>query len=227
VQRGAEQEDRGRTSLEEQEYKKVKTEYRKTHRMHVQNYLAALDLKLECDAETDSMEFWKEVNSRKSTGKTSGAGIKLNGEIYISRESLVEQWKLYFENLYKCSESEYFDGNWKDFVDTTVDEVMTSCRTDQRHITSACAIKTLPNGKSGGPDGIVYEHLRLSKEIISPSLDVLFTNMLRHAFIPKDMKRGIIITLHKGGNKKKDYPNCYRAITLSSCILKLYELMLF
>lgn len=112
----------------------------------------------------------------------------------------------------------------------TVDEVMTSCRTDQSaHITSACvedAIKTLPNGKSGGPDGIVYEHLRLSKEIISPILAILFTNMLRHAFIPKDMKRGIIITLHKEGNKKKDDPNCYRAITLSSCILKLYELML-
>jgi hypothetical protein len=32
---------------------------------------------LECDAETDSMDFWKEVNFRKATGTTSGAGIYL------------------------------------------------------------------------------------------------------------------------------------------------------
>ncbi|MES9880604.1 MAG: reverse transcriptase family protein [Sedimenticola sp.] len=37
------------------------------------------------------------------------------------------------------------------------------------------------------------------------------------------MKRGLIVTLHKGGNKRKDDPNNYRAITLSSSILKLYE----
>ncbi len=50
--------------------------------------------------------------------------------------------------------------------------------------------------------------------------------MLKHSHMPQQMKRGIIITLFKGGSKKKDDPNNYRAITLSSVILKLYERIL-
>ena len=40
------------------------------------------------------------------------------------------------------------------------------------------------------------------------------------------MPEGIIITLHKGGRKSKTDPNNYRAITLSSAILKLFERLL-
>lgn len=50
--------------------------------------------------------------------------------------------------------------------------------------------------------------------------------MLRCSYVPKYIKQGLIITLHKGGKKRKDDPNNYRAITLSSCVLKLFELVL-
>jgi len=40
------------------------------------------------------------------------------------------------------------------------------------------------------------------------------------------MKTGEIFTLHKGGKKRTDNPNNYRAITMSSVILKLYEVVL-
>ena len=54
----------------------------------------------------------------------------------------------------------------------------------------------------------------------------LFTAMLQFSHTPTSMKRGIIINLYKGGNKKKNDPNSYRAITLSSVVLKLYEKVL-
>ena len=38
-----------------------------------------------------------------------------------------------------------------------------------------------------------------------------------------DLKRGIISTLHKGGNKRRDNPDNYRAITLSSVVFKVFE----
>ena len=47
--------------------------------------------------------------------------------------------------------------------------------------------------------------------------------MLKFSHTPTAIKRGIIITLYKGGRKKKNDPNSYRAITLSSVVLKLYE----
>ena len=40
------------------------------------------------------------------------------------------------------------------------------------------------------------------------------------------MKKGVILTLFKGGNKRKDNPNNYRVITLSSVLLKLLERIL-
>ena len=40
------------------------------------------------------------------------------------------------------------------------------------------------------------------------------------------MKEKEIITIHKGGRKCKSDPNNYRAITLSSSILKVYEMIL-
>ena len=39
-------------------------------------------------------------------------------------------------------------------------------------------------------------------------------------------KKGIVVTIQKGGRKPKTDPNNYRAITLSSCILKLLERLL-
>ena len=54
-------------------------------------------------------------------------------------------------------------------------------------------------------------------------LSNLFSAMIKYAHVPVDMKKGTIITLYKGGNKRKDDPDSYRAITLSSVLLKLLE----
>ena len=53
-----------------------------------------------------------------------------------------------------------------------------------------------------------------------------YTAMFNYGYTPCSMKEGIIITLHKGGKKSKTDPNNYRAITLSSAILKLFEKLL-
>ena len=53
-----------------------------------------------------------------------------------------------------------------------------------------------------------------------------YTAIVRQSYAPKYMKRGVIITLFKGGNKRKDNPDNYRAITLSSVVLKLLERIL-
>ena len=50
--------------------------------------------------------------------------------------------------------------------------------------------------------------------------------MLLKSYIPTSMKVGIIIPLYKGGTKWKDDPDSYRAITLTSCVLKLFERLL-
>ena len=85
------------------------------------------------------------------------------------------------------------------------------------------AIEESPRGKAGGYDKIQYEHLIFAKDVLSPILANVFTCMMRSGYVPDKLKRGVIVTLHKGGNKRKDKPDNYRAITLTSVLLKLYE----
>ena len=49
------------------------------------------------------------------------------------------------------------------------------------------------------------------------------TLMFILSYIPINMKRGIIVTIFKGGNKIRNDPNNYRTITLSSILIRLYE----
>jgi len=77
-----------------------------------------------------------------------------------------------------------------------------------------------------GFDNIYYEHLIPIRYLVSPVRAYVYTWMLWRSFMPDSLKRGVIITLHKGGRKREDDPNNYRAITLTSVLLKLYEMVL-
>lgn len=81
-------------------------------------------------------------------------------------------------------------------------------------------------GKACGEDGIYYEHIFYGGEFLYGILSKLFTAIVLFSHVPFEMKKGVIITLFKGGNKRKDDPDSYRAITLSSVILKLLERIL-
>ena len=65
-----------------------------------------------------------------------------------------------------------------------------------------------------------------SGHIFRQLLVTMYNSMLLKSYIPESMKNGIIITLYKGGGKRKDDPNSYRAITLTSSVLKLVERIL-
>lgn len=218
-------------AIERQQYKSAKSEFRRIHRQYMNQYMRKLDHELEHEAERDSVNFWKSLNARKSSKRTAASsGIVFNGEVCRNKEKLTENWGIYFKQLYSHSEAPFFDQTWKSLIESRVEETLSSIQPDNTASVSVDfvekAIKELPKGKAGSGDDIVYEHLIYAKRQISPLLANLYTYMLRHAYIPDTMKQGVIITLHKGGKKRKDDPNNYRAITLSSAILKLYETVL-
>ena len=97
-----------------------------------------------------------------------------------------------------------------DFSDVTCDEIIST-------------FKFAKKNKACGIDEIHYESIINGGSIITNLTAKLFTLMLKTSYTPDIMKKGSIITLHKGGNKSKRDPNNYRAITLSSVLLKLYE----
>ena len=78
-----------------------------------------------------------------------------NGEVCSGREELVEQWGLYFKHMYVPSESPDFDSEWKQVVESTVNETFGLLTPE----TIQTVIKKLPRGKAGDDDYVVYEHL--------------------------------------------------------------------
>ena len=80
--------------------------------------------------------------------------------------------------------------------------------------------------KACGSDKVYNEHLIVGGSVFYEQLAKFYTDMYKYGFVPMLLKEGIIITLHKGGRKSKTDPNSYRAITLSSAILKLFERVL-
>jgi len=87
-------------------------------------------------------------------------------------------------------------------------------------------ISKCPKGKAGGHDGLQYEHLIHTKQVISPVAANILTWMLRTSHVPDNLKRGVVVTLNKVGNKRRDSPDNFRAITLTSVLLTLYESVL-
>ena len=67
--------------------------------------------------------------------------------------------------------------------------------------------KKLVNFKSNkacGPDSVYNEHIKYGDSSLHYLLLDLYNLMLKYSYIPKDMKKGIIVTLFKGGRKKKN-----------------------
>ena len=72
-------------------------------------------------------------------------------------------------------------------------------------------------------NNICNEHLINGGDLLLFYLTMLFDYMYCFVYVPLAVKRGIILTLYKGGHKPKNQCNSYRAKTLSSSVLKLYE----
>ena len=88
------------------------------------------------------------------------------------------------------------------------------------------ALKLTKRNKAGGADGLMYEHFVYGGAFLCTILTTFINAVIKLSYAPTNMKRGVIITLFKGGNKRKDNPDNYRAITLSSVILKILERIL-
>ena len=86
--------------------------------------------------------------------------------------------------------------------------------------------KDLKTKKSGGPDGLVYEHVKYCNSLLITHMTHLFNLIVKNECIPKSWKLGMIITLYKGHGKPKDDPNSFRGITLIPIFFKIFETLL-
>ena len=81
-------------------------------------------------------------------------------------------------------------------------------------------------GRSGGSDGLDPEHVRFGGKVLKLWLVKVFNRMIALKHIPPTLNEGLIIPIYKGKGKDPFAPGSYRGITLSSVIIKLFEVMI-
>lgn len=211
-------------------YKSAKRNFRRKHRQASENYMKKQIDEIDNLAEVDSSLFWHHVNvRRKKSSNSPGSSIKFDNKIMNNEREINNAWARYFENLYTPFDDQTFDESFKNSISESVQAYINTGVSDDVCVSAEevrSAVRMAHRGKACGDDGIFYEHILFGGVFICEILAKLFTAMVHFSYVPLEMKKGVIITLFKGGNKRKDDPDSYRAITLSSVILKLLERVL-
>ena len=82
------------------------------------------------------------------------------------------------------------------------------------------AIKQLKHGKSSGPDLLINDFFIYTCVVLASKITALFNVILMSGHFPKSWTEGVIIPIHKKGNKGA--VDNYRGITLLSVFGKLF-----
>ena len=90
-----------------------------------------------------------------------------------------------------------------------------------------CVISKLKLLKAPGWDLIQNEHIIYGGDSIKKVLCILFNKVMELETIPDSWRKGIIIPIYKGHNKRKTSIDSYRPVTLLPVMLKIYEKLLY
>ena len=227
---------RGDNHVSYRTYKNAKCQFRSQLRKCAENYLNDLNKDIDEAAELDSAFFSKKIN-KKRKGSTSSAVSEvefLEGHVCRDPQQIAAGWgntfKIFMQTLREIIMTQNLK---KKQADSQVDDIMaelSSCSDrDPGHFSILeirKAVRLLKTKKVCGNDNVYNELLIHGGNALYRQISLLFTDMFTCGYIPDLLEQGVIITLHKGGRKSKKDPNNYRAITLSSAILKLFERIL-
>lgn len=215
------------------QYKVDKRKFRSAHRLAVLTYLKEQDAQIDTAAECDNNEFWRLINKRRNkTIDNKGFEMCFGGTTYNNPHDINYEWGKYFSDLYSPSVDPSFSEEHKQYVENELSMIksIVSPQTSNNHVVTVemvqAALRSCKQGKASGNDDICYENVIYGGSLLIKVITQLFNYMITYSHTPPEMKKGVIVTLYKGGNKKKTDPNSYRAISLCSVILKLYEKVL-
>ncbi len=160
-------------------------------------------------------------------GKSSNiAEININGIIYNDRKQIAEHLNDYFVNIGPtlAAECECLS----DYGDLHRNSTDVNSKFNFHTITETNILKNLKNlkvSKATGADGIPAKMLKLSCDVIAPSLTYIFNLSISTGVYVDDWKRARVIPVYKTEDRTK----CenYRPISILPIISKLFEKEVF
>ena len=198
-----------------QQYYKSRKDIRRMIKQKIKVYKDALIDKLNDTTINHAQEYWKLISEiddiHNTTGKTDNSD-NIKPEIWVDHfKALMSKIPPQGKFVDEVNEFIGNENNWAIFNELSF------------QITGPeiwKATKKLKLGKSCGEDMIVNEMLKSGKDILSPALEKLFNLALCSGKTPASWDGSLLKPLHKGGSVND--PNCFRGISIASCIGKLF-----
>ncbi|PJE78122.1 hypothetical protein CI610_02944 [invertebrate metagenome] len=213
------------------EYKKYKTKFRRQLRKSFESYMKNQFAEIDRSGDLDQNLFWQLFKSKKSASRAKQTELKYEGKVFRDPHDIINGWRLHFQHIFKNHDDKEFDCHFRDEMEKRIKMLKSSIHSDENlflrdnftfsEINLIC--KNLKSGKAGGHEGLVYEHIKYAGHSVINHIQNLFNLVVKHEYIPKSWKHGIIVTMYKGHRKPKDDPNSYRGITLLPVFFKMFE----
>lgn len=213
------------------DYKCAKRNFRRELRRKANEYESKEYERLEKTFEVDNSSFQKIMSKRRKQRGLQTNSLKIDGKLIDEPEDLRNIWKEHYSQLYtprshpkydecflnhvisslKIYENESYISDYDALDDTfTVEEVNS-------------IIVKLPNGKTSGPDGLTYEHIKYGGTALTITLTTILNAITSLETVPNVFTVGNIISLYKTNKKNRYNKDNYRGITLTNVLSKIFE----
>ena len=134
----------------------------------------------------------------------------------------------HYQILGKKSVDNDFDDEWKEFVESTVNDCEISSASSRDSFLDGKievseilkCIRQIKNNKTGGNDGLVGELLKYGGIEMAYLLEKLYSIIWYEEYVPRQWREGLIVNLFKKGDRED--PSNYRGITLLSVVGKVF-----
>ncbi|CAB4017039.1 Hypothetical predicted protein [Paramuricea clavata] len=191
-------------------YKDAKRLFRKEQRKMVRKTEENDFKELNEASEIDHIKFWKYVNRRRKKKRSTNVLTTNDGRTISNPEEIADVWANYYEKLLTPEENTNFDDDFREIPYITLKEIED-------------VLTVLPNNKAPGDDGITYEHIKYSADILAAKLLILYNKIIELEDIPRQFKLGIKIPIPKGGKSCASKFDDHRGITLLCTFNKVFE----
>lgn len=197
-------------------FSSVKRKYKQMIKISKLQFKNGLMNQLETSSNADPKLYWKTLEMLKEMRK----------EPEVANPISTEDWVEHFRELFSPPAS---TGQREQMVKAELDELERvpvfnelSFRISVEEVTKAVSL--LKSGKAPGLDLLSGEIIKATHPVIMPILVKMFNHILSTGSYPSCWAEGSITPLHKKGSPLD--PDNYRGITISSCLGKVFGLVL-
>ena len=164
-------------------------------------------------------EMYNKVNNIKNGFQARTKMIKsTDGTVLITEQKVIERWENYFRELLNRAEPEEpLEG--QEYQRAEVEDVIPTLEEVRK------AMKSMKNSKAPGEDNLTAELFKSGGECLERKMTRLVQKIWRNERIPQSWSVGIIIPLHKKGDKS--LCSNYRGICLLEIGYKIFAKVLY